>query len=310
MREANVAFGSPSSAPTAGAPGSSAYSRTKTPAPPASSSVAALAVPWGSLFKTDCRLPARACGGILNYMFERFTERARLVVVLAQEEARALKHGHIGTEHILLGLLRQPEEIAAQALASFDITLDRARREVVRIIGTGEEPVVGEMPFTPRAKKALELALQESRRLGHNLIGTEHILLGVLSAADGPTAQIFREFEVTPEAIRAKTIELIGPTAPSAVRPASRPIASLPPVDEWFRVGPSANARRVLMLAAARALNEGRSEIEPRDILLALTRDDQMRPVLADLGADEATVLKAIERRRPPEAPPRASAEG
>ena len=250
---------------------------------------------------------ARAGGGILTYVFERFTERARQVVVLAQEEARTLKHGHIGTEHILLGLLRQPEEVAAQALESFDITLERARAAVVRIVGIGEEPVAGEMPFTPRAKKALELALQECRGLGHKLIGTEHILLGVVSVADGPTAQILRDFEVTPEAIRVKALELIGRAAPSAIGPPSLPIGR---VEDWFRVGPGTGARRLLMRAAARALDEGRSQIEPRDILIALARDEQMGPVLAELGLDEAAVLRAIERRRPPEAPPRASAEG
>ena len=114
-------------------------------------------------------------------MFERFTERARQVVVLAQEEARILKHNYIGTEHILLGLLREEEGLAARVLESLDITVERVRAQVVRIVGSGEEVTSGQIPFTPRAKKVLELALREALSLGHNYIGTEHILLGLTS---------------------------------------------------------------------------------------------------------------------------------
>src|ERR671937_865385 len=110
-------------------------------------------------------------------MFERFTERARQVVVLAQEEARTLKHNYIGTEHILLGLLREEEGLAARVLESLDITVERVRAQVVRIVGSGEEVTSGQIPFTPRAKKVLELALREALSLGHNYIGTEHKLL-------------------------------------------------------------------------------------------------------------------------------------
>jgi hypothetical protein len=106
-------------------------------------------------------------------LFERFTERARQVVVLAQEEARTLKHNYIGTEHILLGLLREEEGLAARVLESLDITTERVRSQVVRIVGSGEEVTSGQIPFTPRAKKVLELALREALSLGHNYIGTE-----------------------------------------------------------------------------------------------------------------------------------------
>ena len=117
-------------------------------------------------------------------MFERFTERARQVVVLAQEEARTLKHNYIGTEHILLGLLREEEGLAARVLESLDITVERVRAQVVRIVGSGEEVTSGQIPFTPRAKKVLELALREALSLGHNYIGTEHILLGLVREND------------------------------------------------------------------------------------------------------------------------------
>src|SRR5215469_11517582 len=118
-------------------------------------------------------------------MFERFTERARQVVVLAQEEARTLKHNYIGTEHILLGLLREEEGLAARVLESLDITTERVRSQVVRIVGSGEEVTSGQIPFTPRAKKVLELALREALSLGHNYIGTEHILLGLVRENEG-----------------------------------------------------------------------------------------------------------------------------
>src|SRR4028118_2140761 len=121
-------------------------------------------------------------------MFERFTERARQVVVLAQEEARILKHNYIGTEHILLGLLREEEGLAARVLESLDITVERVRAQVVRIVGSGEEVTSGQIPFTPRAKKVLELALREALSLGHNYIGTEHILLGPVPEDEGLAA--------------------------------------------------------------------------------------------------------------------------
>ena len=113
-----------------------------------------------------------------SHVFERFTERARQVVVLAQDEARALKHNYIGTEHILLGLLREEEGLAARVLESLDITVEEVRAQVARIVGQGDEVTTGQIPFTPRAKKVLELALREALSLGHNYIGTEHILLG------------------------------------------------------------------------------------------------------------------------------------
>jgi ATP-dependent Clp protease ATP-binding subunit ClpA len=135
-------------------------------------------------------------------MFERFTERARQVVVLAQEEARTLKHSYIGTEHILLGLLREEEGLAARVLESLDITVERVRAQVVRIVGSGEEVTSGQIPFTPRAKKVLELALREALNLGHDYIGTEHILLGLLDENTGVAARILVDFEADSEKIR------------------------------------------------------------------------------------------------------------
>ncbi|MCW2927670.1 MAG: ATPase domain protein, partial [Thermoleophilia bacterium] len=142
-------------------------------------------------------------------MFERFTERARQVVVLAQDEARALKHNYIGTEHILLGLLREEEGLAARVLDSLDITVDEVRTQVARIVGQGDEATSGQIPFTPRAKKVLELALREALSLGHNYIGTEHILLGLVRENEGVAARILLDFDADAEKIRNEIIRML-----------------------------------------------------------------------------------------------------
>src|SRR5436190_463926 len=142
-------------------------------------------------------------------MFERFTERARQVVVLAQDEARALKHNYIGTEHILLGLLREEEGLAARVLESLDITVEEVRAQVARIVGQGDEVTTGQIPFTPRAKKVLELALREALSLGHNYIGTEHILLGLVRENEGVAARILLDFDADAEKIRNEIIRML-----------------------------------------------------------------------------------------------------
>jgi ATP-dependent Clp protease ATP-binding subunit ClpC len=146
-------------------------------------------------------------------MFERFTERARQVVVLAQEEARTLKHNYIGTEHILLGLLREEEGLAARVLEGLEITVEEVRNQVIRIVGAGEEVTSGQIPFTPRAKKVLELALREALSLGHNYIGTEHILLGLVRENEGVAARILADFDADSEKIRNEIIRMLsGPS--------------------------------------------------------------------------------------------------
>ena len=123
-------------------------------------------------------------------MFERFTDQARRVVVVAQEESRKLGHDYIGTEHILLGILGAGESVAVQALASLGVSLEAAREQVEEIVGRGSHQVSGHIPFTPRAKKVLELSLREAIQLGHNYIGTEHILLGLIREGEGVAAQV------------------------------------------------------------------------------------------------------------------------
>ncbi|MGH8949886.1 MAG: ATP-dependent Clp protease ATP-binding subunit [Acidimicrobiia bacterium] len=142
-------------------------------------------------------------------MFERFTDRARRVVVLAQEEARLLNHNYIGTEHILLGLLNEGEGIAAQALESLDIDLASVREEVVKIIGQGQQSPSGHIPFTPRAKKVLELSLREALQLGHNYIGTEHILLGLIREGEGVAAQVLQQLGAELQKVRQTVIQLL-----------------------------------------------------------------------------------------------------
>ena len=188
-------------------------------APELTGAIGRLASDRVELRGSSTRPPCRNMGKLRGYhpaftrkdhaVFERFTERARQVVVLAQEEARILKHNYIGTEHILLGLLREEEGLAARVLESLDITVERVRAQVVRIVGSGEEVTSGQIPFTPRAKKVLELALREALSLGHNYIGTEHILLGLVRENEGVAARILLDFDADSEKIRNEVIRML-----------------------------------------------------------------------------------------------------
>src|SRR6187397_2920621 len=142
-------------------------------------------------------------------MFERFTDRARRVVVLAQEEARMLNHNYIGTEHILLGLIHEGEGVAAKALESLGIALEGVRQQVEEIIGQGQQAPSGHIPFTPRAKKVLELSLREALQLGHSYIGTEHILLGLIREGEGVAAQVLQKLGADLNRVRQQVIQLL-----------------------------------------------------------------------------------------------------
>ena len=142
-------------------------------------------------------------------MFERFTDRARRVVVLAQEEARMLNHNYIGTEHILLGLIHEGEGVAAKGLESLGISLEGVRAQVEEIIGQGQQAPSGHIPFTPRAKKVLELSLREALQLGHNYIGTEHILLGLIREGEGVAAQVLVKLGADLNRVRQQVIQLL-----------------------------------------------------------------------------------------------------
>ena len=142
-------------------------------------------------------------------MFERFTDRARRVVVLAQEEARLLNHNYIGTEHILLGLIHEGEGVAAKGLESLGISLEAVRSQVEELIGQGASSPSGHIPFTPRAKKVLELSLREALQLGHNYIGTEHILLGLIREGEGVAAQVLVKLGADLSRVRQQVIQLL-----------------------------------------------------------------------------------------------------
>ena len=142
-------------------------------------------------------------------MFERFTEKARRVVVYAQEEARMLNQNYIGTEHLLLGLIREQDGIAAKALESLNIDLDDVHTQVEELIGRGTYVPNGHIPFTPRAKKVLELSLREALQLGHNYIGTEHILLGLIREGEGVAAQVLLNLGADLEKVRSAVIQLL-----------------------------------------------------------------------------------------------------
>jgi ATP-dependent Clp protease ATP-binding subunit ClpC len=164
-------------------------------------------------------------------VFERYTERARQAIILAQDEARALKHDYIGTEHILLGLLREEEGLATRVLESFDVSIDQVRAQVAQIVGQGDEMRTGQIPFTPRATKVLNLALDEALALGHNYIGTEHILLGLVSEGEGVGARILLDLGADAESVRDEIIRwLAGPTGQQERGP--RQVKPVEPVPE------------------------------------------------------------------------------
>jgi ATP-dependent Clp protease ATP-binding subunit ClpC len=160
-------------------------------------------------------------------VFEQFTERARQVVVLAQEEARALRHNYIGTEHLLLGLLREEQGIGARVLESLGVTLDGVRAQVAEIVGQGEDVVGGQVPFTPRGKRVLDLALREALSMGHNWIGTEHVLLGLVRENDGVAMQILLDRGLSADRIRDEVVRMLGGPPPAGGPP--------PPPAPWPR---------------------------------------------------------------------------
>ncbi len=206
-------------------------------------------------------------------MFERFTDRARQVMVLAQEEARMLDHSHIGTEHLLLGLLHEGEGVAARALANLGVSLEAVRAQVDEMIGRGQRAPGGHIPFRPRAKKALELALRESLRLGDNYIGTEHILLGLIREGDGVAAQVLVELGASPERVRQQVLE-----ARSAFeRDIAGPLGLVDDVREPLHRGTFAG-RRVQLLNELNALFDENDRLR-HEI-------DRLRRALRDRGID------------------------
>ena len=148
-------------------------------------------------------------------MFDRFTERARKVIILAKEEAKRFNHDYIGTEHILLGLIKEGESVAAAVLQNLGLSLDTIRLEVEKLVQFGPSTIVsGDIPFTPKAKKVIELAMDEARRLGHNYIGTEHLLLGLIKEGEGVASHVLMNVGLDLNKVRSEVIKLLGSSAP------------------------------------------------------------------------------------------------
>jgi ATP-dependent Clp protease ATP-binding subunit ClpA len=233
-------------------------------------------------------------------VFERFTEQARQVVVLAQEEARTLKHNYIGTEHILLGLLREGDGLAAHVLESLDITVERVRAQVVRIVGSGEEVTSGQIPFTPRTKKVLELALRGALSLGHNYIGTEHILLGLVRENEGVGARILLDFDADSEKIRNEVIRMLSGPGSRGQRAASVAVGQSREGQRAVDAGWLDGFAPLLDRLAADIRQELGREPDPGDLLLVLAcaQETLTAQALSEFGVELDALWGTIEHVR------------
>ncbi len=225
-------------------------------------------------------------------MFERFTERARRVVVLAQEEARLLNHNYIGTEHLLLGLIHEGEGVAAKALESLNIRLEDVRHEVEEMIGHGANAPSGHIPFTPRAKKVLELSLREALQLGHNYIGTEHILLGLIREGEGVAAQVLQKLGADLSRVRQQVIQLLSGYGATKEASADEPPSAGSPVLDQF-------GRNLTQLAREGKLDPviGR-EREIERVMQILSRRTKNNPVLiGEPGVGKTAIVEGLAQR-------------
>ncbi|MFS3127218.1 ATP-dependent Clp protease ATP-binding subunit [Nocardioides sp. Bht2] len=226
-------------------------------------------------------------------MFERFTDRARRVVVLAQEEARMLSHNYIGTEHILLGLIHEGEGVAAKALESLDISLEAVRAQVEEIIGQGQQAPSGHIPFTPRAKKVLELSLREALQLGHSYIGTEHILLGLIREGEGVAAQVLQKLGADLNRVRQQVIQLLsgfqGKEAASSGAPTQSDAPSSSLVLDQFGRNLTQDAREGKLDPVI-----GREQ-EIERVMQILSRRTKNNPVLiGEPGVGKTTIVEGL----------------
>ena len=228
-------------------------------------------------------------------MFERFTDRARRVMVLAQEEARILHHDHIGTEHVLLGLIREGEGVAAKALESLGISLEAVRQQVGGITGQGQQAPSGHIPFTPRAKKVLELSLREALQLGHNYIGTEHILLGMIREGEGVAAQVLVKLGADPSRIRQQVNQLLQGSPgekPAAAGAASETAPSASVILDQFGRNLTAAAREGKLDPVI-----GR-EKETERVMQVLCRRTKNNPVLVgEPGVGKTAVVEGLAQK-------------
>ncbi len=235
-------------------------------------------------------------------MFERFTDRARRVVVLAQEEARLLNHNYIGTEHILLGLIHEGEGVAARALESMSISLESVRFQVVEIIGQGSQAPSGHIPFTPRAKKVLELSLREALQLGHNYIGTEHILLGLIREGEGVAAQVLQQLGADLPKVRQTVIQLLSGVQGEEGQPSGHPGGGSSRESGGSSSGSTVLdqfGRNLTQLARDRQLDPviGRSN-EIERVMQVLSRRTKNNPVLiGEPGVGKTAIVEGLSQQ-------------
>jgi ATP-dependent Clp protease ATP-binding subunit ClpA len=255
-------------------------------------------------------------------MFERFTDRARRVVVLSQEEARRLGHNYIGTEHILLGLVHEGEGVAARSLQALGVDLANVRRKVEEIIGEKDAQPSGHIPFTPRAKKVLELSLREALQLGHNYIGTEHVLLGLVREGEGVAARVLVALGADLSAVRSKVMDVLAGGVGSAARPAATSYARRMQFAAGMRAAAGArpaqlraemlersvdrivfrrftvSAARVLLLAESETMRLGHLEVRVAHLLLGLVVEGEGRAAraLGAAGVDLGRARSAVEQ--------------
>jgi ATP-dependent Clp protease ATP-binding subunit ClpA len=212
-------------------------------------------------------------------MFQRFTDRARRVVVLAQDEARRLDHNYIGTEHLLLGLISEGEGVAAAALKSLGISLAPVRQQVEEIIGRGQEAPQGHIPFTPRAKSVLELSLREALQLGHNYIGTEHILLGLIREGDGVAGHVLVRLGADLNRVRPQVIQLLHGRTAEEPGPEVEVLPEM--AEQWADIGPDTSDLDE-QIEAARAEKEAAIDAQDFEQAVVLRhRETQLRKAKA-----------------------------
>ena len=225
--------------------------------------------------------------------FEKFSERARRVLSLAQEEAQRFNHNYIGTEHILLGLVRETEGVAARVLANLGVDLSKVRSAVEFIIGRGERPAQGEIGLTPRAKKVVELAVDEARRMNHTYIGTEHLLIGLLREGEGVAAGVLESLGVTLDKVRSETHRILSQTTPSASGHGGRAASATRT--------PTLDQLGIDLTAAARANKLdpviGREQ-EIQRVIQILSRRTKNNPVLmGEPGVGKTAIVEALAQR-------------
>ncbi|MCK9572297.1 MAG: NDP-hexose 4-ketoreductase, partial [Candidatus Omnitrophica bacterium] len=223
-------------------------------------------------------------------MFNRFTERARKVIILAKEEARRFNHDYIGTEHILLGLIREGEGVAAAVLQKIGVSLENIRLEVEKLVQPGPSTqIIGDLPFTPRAKKALELAAEEARSLGHNYIGTEHLLLGLIREGEGIASQVLLNLGMDLNSVRNEVMELLGSALPGGNQPGGQASKTKTPALDAF-------GRDLTVLAKENKLDPVIDrQVEIQRVIQILGRRTKNNPVLlGEAGVGKTAIVEGL----------------